>query len=78
MLVQSGYAFEELDATLEFQNSINYSSDDFYNRLNHLVLKYDAPKNEIPKILQKKYSVINNGVVFVIILIRKIVIQLNF
>lgn len=60
-----GYAFEELDATLEFQNSINYSSDDFYNRLNHLVLKYDAPKNEIPKILQKKYSVINNGVVFV-------------
>lgn len=54
-----GYAFEELDATRQFQALIGFSQEQYYNRLSHLVLKYDAV---LPQALPCPVSVVRNGV----------------
>ncbi len=56
-----GYAFEELDATLDFQKSTTIKSEDFYSRLDKLVLKYDADLSLIEK-YEVETEVIRNGV----------------
>lgn len=58
-----GYAFEELENTKDFQEATTYNITRYYNRLNKLILKYDADISNI-----KKYNidteVIRNGVEF--------------
>jgi glycosyltransferase involved in cell wall biosynthesis len=51
------YAFEEMDATAEFQTCIAYSPAQYYARLQRLVLKYCATAP-----VHAKISVIPNGV----------------
>lgn len=56
-----GYAFEELDNTVEFQESTTIKTKDFYSRLDHLVLKYDADTRNIQQ-YNVETMVIRNGV----------------
>lgn len=56
-----GYAFEELDATVDFQKATTIKTDDFYSRLNKLVLKYDADTEAISQ-YDVETEVIRNGV----------------
>ena len=51
------YAFEEMDATAEFQTCIAYSAAQYYARLQRLVLKYSAAAP-----VRARISVIPNGV----------------
>lgn len=51
--------FEEMDATKEFQQFISYTQQDYYSRLNSLVLKYNGP---VPPECRDKTAVIPNGV----------------
>jgi glycosyltransferase involved in cell wall biosynthesis len=53
------YAFEEMDATREFQTWIAYSQHDYYGRLERLVMKH---RGEPPRGLAKRPVVIPNGV----------------
>lgn len=54
-----GYAFESLDQLCEFGKRICYTTTDFYQRLDHLVLKYHGDK---PEEFTGQVSVIPNGV----------------
>lgn len=56
-----GYAFEELDATVEFQKATTIKSEDFYSRLDKLVLKYDADTQAIAH-YDVETMVVRNGV----------------
>lgn len=56
-----GYAFEELDATVDFQEATTIKTEDFYSRLNKLVLKYDADTEAIAD-YDVETMVIRNGV----------------
>ncbi len=53
------YSFEEMTQIREFENLICYSQDDYYRRLNELVLKFDGPR---PVLCRQKTTVIRNGV----------------
>lgn len=52
------YAFEELEASADFADAIGYSRDDYYRRLDVLVLKYAAPDH--PRV--RRVEGIPNGV----------------
>jgi glycosyltransferase involved in cell wall biosynthesis len=53
------YSFEEMQATREFQELITYSADEYYARLDRLVLKY---RGTVPGSARRKIVVIPNGV----------------
>lgn len=55
------YAFEELAAIENFQNSIQIKESDFYNRLDELVLKFNADTSFVDK-YNLKTTIIQNGV----------------
>ena len=55
-----GYGFEEMRATQAFQEWIAFSEDEYYARLDRLVLKYHCAA---PEAATGKVSVIPNGVV---------------
>ncbi len=52
-------SFEEMDAQSEFQQLISYTSAEYYERLNSLVLKYNGPS---PHDCTEKTIVIPNGI----------------
>jgi glycosyltransferase involved in cell wall biosynthesis len=52
------YAFEELHATRRFQEWIAFTEDEFYARLDRLVLKYHA---SLPEGVRARTAVIHNG-----------------
>lgn len=54
-----GYAFEEMQATQEFQQLIGFTEQEFYGRVRHLVLKYDGP---VPDHVTTPVAIIRNGV----------------
>lgn len=56
-----GYAFEELDATQAFQKATTIRTEDFYARVEKLVLKFDADTSAIDK-YDVETMVIRNGV----------------
>jgi glycosyltransferase involved in cell wall biosynthesis len=55
-------ANERLLKTSDFQKSIGYTVDDFYESLSHIVLKHNRNKENISKQYFNKTVVINNGV----------------
>ena len=54
-----GYSFDEMDESDEFRRLIAFSSEEYYQRLDTLVLKYDGP---YPPECEGKVVVIKNGV----------------
>lgn len=54
-----GYAFEEMQATQEFQQLIGFTEQELYGRMRHLVLKYDGP---VPPHVTTPVTIIRNGV----------------
>lgn len=56
-----GYAFEELEATTDFQKATTIKASDFYSRLEKLVLKYDADTKDVAH-YDVETMVIRNGV----------------
>ena len=56
-----GYAFDEMDETTSFQRFAAYTSEEYYRRLDTLILKYDGP---YPAECEGKVLVIRNGVSF--------------
>jgi glycosyltransferase involved in cell wall biosynthesis len=55
-----GYAFDEMEQTKEFQSIINFDSEEYYERLNTLILKYHNDMSTFPYNVDHK--VIENGV----------------
>ena len=56
-----GHSFEEMDSTQEFQNMIAFTSNQYFKRLDRLILKYEAK----PAVgCEGKMKVIRNGVPF--------------
>lgn len=54
-----GYAFEEMQATQEFQQLIGFTEHELYGRMRHLVLKYDG---SVPAHVTTPIAIIRNGV----------------
>ncbi len=54
-----GYAFEEMQVLGDFQQWIAFTEDEYYERLDKLVLKY---KGDAPPAARRKVKVIPNGV----------------